>query len=157
MMRSRGFSLIEMLVTLGILAVLAAMAVPLMQASNQRDKELELRTALRDIRGAIDAYKQATLDGRVQIAANDSGYPKSLETLSEGIKDATDPGGKKRLYFLRRIPRDPFADTRLAPADTWGLRSYASSAEAPIPGADVFDVYSRSTRIGFNGIAYKDW
>ncbi len=156
-MKHRGFSLIEMLVTLAIVAILAGMAVPLLQASNQRSKEQDLRVALRDIRGAIDDYYQATREGRVAAADNETGYPKTLDILQDGVKDRTDPSGNKRIYFLRRIPRDPFADTRLAADQTWGLRSYASPPDAPVEGADVFDVYSRSTRIGFNGLPYKDW
>ncbi|EHP44250.1 general secretion pathway gspg related transmembrane protein [Cupriavidus basilensis OR16] len=154
---ARGFTLIELLVTLAVTALLATMVVPLAQVTLQRQHEQELRRALREIRTAIDAYKQATDQGRIQRAIDSTGYPKSLNTLVDGVEDTRDPK-KAKIYFLRRIPRDPlYTDYRVPDADTWGKRSYASEPSDPQEGADVYDVFSTSTAIGLNGIPYRRW
>lgn len=156
-MNSRGFTLIEMIVTVAVVAVLAAIAVPVMQLTAQRAKESELRTALRQIREGIDSYKRHADEGRIARAADGSGYPPRLEDLVKGLPDAKSPGAA-RIYLMRRIPRDPFnTDTSLDAAASWGLRSYASPPDAPAAGADVFDVYSRAPGVGLNGIAYREW
>lgn len=155
--RCRGFSLIELMVTLAILALLASVAVPFAQLVQQRHKETELRTALRDIRSALDDYRQAVKEGRVESPADASGYPPDLDALWQGVVDKTRPDGRK-LYFLRRLPRDPFyPDSAADPATTWGLRSYESPPDAPAPGRDVFDVYSLSPATGLDGVPYRDW
>lgn len=155
--RQGGFTLMEVLAAATLLALLAASSVPLLEASARRAKEAELRAALRTVREAIDAYRDAVDAGRIVRRADESGYPPSLEVLAAGVTDAKDPG-RRRIYFLRRIPRDPFADDpTAAAAATWGLRSYASPHDAPAAGADVYDVYSRSSRIGMNGVPYRDW
>lgn len=151
-----GFTLIELVITVAILAVLASAIVPLAELTRVRAKESELRAALRTLRDAIDAYKRAADEGRVQRAADESGYPRALEALVDGVNDAKNPGQRK-IYFLRRMPRDPFADPETPAAATWGRRSYASSPDAPQEGRDVFDVYSRSTAKGLNGIPYNQW
>ncbi|HEX7888787.1 MAG TPA: type II secretion system protein [Ramlibacter sp.] len=157
MKRARGFTLMELLVTVAILAILAGMAVPTVELAARRSKEQELRTELRRIREALDAYKRAVDDGRLAAAANESGYPKSLQALVDGVENVKDPK-KGKLYFLRRVPRDPFAGEKVADAaDTWGLRSYASAADDPQPGEDVFDVYSRARGTGINGVPYRAW
>lgn len=143
--------------TLVIVSVLASAALPMAELTVQRNKEQELRRSLRDIREALDAYKQAGDEGRVLRKAGDSGFPRTLEMLVEGVADAKSPNGGK-IYFLRRIPRDPFnADTSLPAAKTWGKRSYASSPDEPKEGADVYDVYSTSNAVGLNGILYREW
>ncbi len=152
----RGFTLIELIITVAIVAILASAALPLTQIAMQRGKEQELRTALRQIREAIDAYKQAADDGRVTRAADASGYPPSLDALVLGVDDAKMPV-KKSIYFLRRLPRDPFAPDSLPAAESWGKRSYESPPDNPRDGKDVFDVYSLAEGNGLNGIAYKDW
>lgn len=155
--RAAGFSLIELMVTLAILALLASMAVPFAQLVQQRHKETELRHALRQIRTALDSYRQHVKEGRVEAAADASGYPPDLDALWQGVDDRTRPDAGK-LYFLRRLPRDPFfPDSAAPPASTWGLRSYASPPDAPAPGRDVFDVYSLSPASGLNGVPYREW
>jgi general secretion pathway protein G len=152
-----GFTLIELVITVAIVAILSTAIVPLVQVTMQRAKEHELRTALRQMREAIDAYKQATDEGRVAKRVNESGYPKSLEMLAAGVEDAQDPK-KAKIYFLRRVLRDPMApDSTLAAAETWGKRSYASPPDEPKAGDDVFDVYSLSPGIGLNAVRYREW
>jgi general secretion pathway protein G len=153
-----GFTLIEMMVTVAIVGVLASMAVPFAEIAVQRGKEQELRHALREIRTALDAYKKAVEDGRTLSARTESGYPASLQVLVDGVDDASNPAKKKRVHFLRRIPRDPFAvDPTWTAEESWGKRSYESSADAPQEGADVFDVYTRASGTGLNGIPYSRW
>jgi general secretion pathway protein G len=152
-----GFTLIELVVTVAIVGVLAWMAVPLLEVSAQRHKETELRLALRQIRSAIDAYRQAVLEKKIESPADASGYPPDLERLVKGVPDISTPAGTK-LYFLRRLPRDPMnPDATLAPAETWGLRSYGSPHDAPQPGEDVFDVYSLSEGVSLNGVPYREF
>ncbi|GAA5175858.1 hypothetical protein GCM10025771_09180 [Niveibacterium umoris] len=157
MRRTRGFTLIELLVTLAIMALLAALVVPVAELALQRAREAELRTALRTLRNAIDAYKQASDDGRIALKAGGSGYPPKLAALVEGVTDAKSPKGGK-LYFLRRIPRDPTnPDTYADAAATWATRSYASDPDHPRAGEDVFDVFSQSPGIGLDGSPYNAW
>lgn len=155
--RRSGFSLIELLVAAAILGLLATVAMPMAELTVKREKEHELRVALRQIRDAIDAYKIAASSGKIALTSGQSGYPPTLTDLVAGVTDATNTSGPK-LYFLRRVPRDPFyPDQTTAAVDTWGLRSYDSSPDAPRAGDDVFDVYSQSTQTGLNGVPYKDW
>jgi general secretion pathway protein G len=156
-MRSRGFTLIELVITVAIVAVLASVALPLNELTAQRAKEQDLRRALREIRTALDAYKQASDDGRIVKRVGESGYPKRLEELAEGVEDQKNPK-KERIYFLRRIPRDPLAsDANASAADTWGKRSYASPPDDPKEGDDVFDVYTLAAGVGLNGRPYREW
>ena len=153
----RGFTYVELMISVAIMAVLLSVAVPTTQLLAQRQKEHQLREALTSMREAIDAYKRATEQKRIALNQGESGYPKSLAQLVEGVDDLQSPT-RQKIYFLRRIPTDPMADANMgAEAQSWGLRSYASSAEQPSPGEDVFDVYSTSTVLGLNGVAYKDW
>ena len=156
--RRYGFTLIELVVTVAIVALLASAVVPLAEVSMQRSKEQELRLALRQIRTALDAYKEAVDEGRIERDLLQSGYPPNLKVLIEGVPDAASPEGKSRIYFLRRIPRDPlFSDPNQPDEETWGKRSYESSGEAPEAGDDVFDVYSMASGTGLNGIPYRRW
>ncbi|MFG6489834.1 type II secretion system protein [Roseateles sp. BYS78W] len=154
---NRGFTLVEMLAVVTIVGILAAAAQPLATWVHKRQREAELRQALRTLRNGLDAYWQATKEGRITLKAGESGYPPDLDSLVRGVPDATDPQRQKRLYFLRRLPRDPLADVALPAAETWALRSYDSPPESPAPGKDVFDVHSRSEGIAIDGSRYRDW
>lgn len=160
----RGFTLVELVITLAIVAILASVAMPMLKVSVQRNKEAELRTNLRQIRDALDAYKKAYDDGRVGLKSIDkSGYPPNLDVLVDAIEDKSVPDGKKKIRFLRRIPRDPMrsrddsSSRENSRSDFWGLRSYASDTDNPTAGEDVYDVYSLSPLTGTNGIPYAKW
>ncbi len=151
-----GFSLVELLVVVAIMSILASVGMPLAKLAQQRTKEEELRRSLRDIRTAIDNYKRLVDEGRIEKPADGSGYPPGLAALGQGVQDAKSLPGTK-IYLLRRLPRDPFADPGTDAEETWSLRSYESPPDEPQPGKDVFDVHSKSRQIGFNGIAYNQW
>jgi general secretion pathway protein G len=155
--RQNGFSLVELLVSVAIIGVLASVAMPVVELTQKRQKEAELRIALRDIRRAIDEYKDAANKKRIKVESDASGYPPTLTDLVNGTPDLASKNGAM-IYFLRRVPRDPFnSDPSVSASDTWGKRSFASSANKPMPGADVYDVYTKSEGVGLNGIAYKEW
>lgn len=152
-----GFTLIELVVTLALLGVLAMLAAPMTEAAVQRSREQALRESLREIRSAIDRYHLAVEQGRIVRRLGESGYPPNLEVLVTGLPDAQNPKGGQ-IYFLRRLPRDPFfRDSQVPAAATWGLRSYASAADDPREGEDVFDVFSRADGVGLDGIPYREW
>lgn len=155
----RGLTLIELLVTLVILSILAAAALPYAELTVRRDKELELRRALREIRVAIDAFHDDWAAAHIPKsgeAASDDGYPKTLQVLVEGADSADAKGGKRR--YLRRVPRDPFADQARGTPDQWILRGYRDERDSIVwSGKDVYDVSSASEEIALDGTRYKDW
>jgi general secretion pathway protein G len=151
-----GFTLIELVITVAIIGLLASIAAPLTETVVRRGKEQELKSALMSMRDAIDAYKEAGDNGRIERAAAESGYPPTLDVLVEGVTDKRSPAAHK-IYFLRRIPRDPFADPAQPAAQSWGLRSYDSPPEAPRAGKDVFDVYSLAEGKALDGTIYREW
>jgi general secretion pathway protein G len=155
--RMRGFTLIELVITLAIVGLLATAAMPLAHLIAKREKEAELRGALRQIRDALDAYRLAGQTGHIKQELGASGYPPDLEVLYTGVEDEASEQ-RVHLYFLRRIPRDPFFPDGSVPAEqTWGLRSYQSPPDDPQAGEDVFDVYSLSNATGLNGVPYRQW
>ena len=152
---TRGYSLIELLVVASIILVLASAVMPLMRVATQRQRELELHRVLREIRTAIDKYKDAVDAGQIGGTDNQlgsEGYPKDLETLVDGVSAVGDASGKK-LKFLRRVPVDPM--TRSV---EWGLRSYQDDPDATSwGGKNVFDVYTKSEGTALDGTKYRDW
>jgi general secretion pathway protein G len=156
----KGFSYIELIVSVAILALLATAATPYLEKTIKREKEADLRRELRIIRTAIDQYKKAYDEGRITKVLGASGYPPNLDVLVNGVPNITDPN-KTKMRFLRRIPADPmYASSegeQVAPSATWGKRSYDSEADNPREGVDVFDVYSLSEQNGLNGIPYREW
>ncbi len=157
-MRARGFTLVELVITVAIVSLLATAVVPSAQLLYQRERERELRAALHTIRGALDAYKAAADTGRIKKQLDKTGYPPDLQTLVDGVDDAGSAKEGVKIYFLRRLPRDPFwPDATTPAAQTWGLRSYASPPDDPQPGDDVYDVRSLSPRTGLDGVPDRDW
>ena len=150
-----GYTFVELLVVTTILLILASAVQPLARVTLQRSREAELRRSLRDMRDAIDAFKDA-VDANV-IPATDlrpgsEGYPPDLETLVKGVSVANDASGRK-LKFLRRVPIDPM--TR---SDEWGLRSYQDKPDAARwGGQNVYDVHSTSDGVALDGTKYRDW
>ena len=151
----RGFSMIELMAVLAILAVLVWASMPLAEAARERERERALQRAIWQIRDAIDAYKHMSDNSGVLRPAELSGYPPTLGALVQGVPDAK--AGNRLVYFLRSVPRDPFAPPELSAERTWGLRSFQSSAEAPSAGADVYDVYSKAPGSGLNGVPFRAW
>lgn len=152
-----GFSFIELLASLAIMAVLLLVAVPSARLVTQRHREAELRSALATIREGIDRYKKAVEQGKIPVKVGESGFPPDLSVLTEGVEDVSTPD-RRKIYFLRRLPADPlYAGDARDPADTWGLRSYESPPDEPSAGDDVFDVYSLAPGVGLNGVRYRDW
>lgn len=151
MNRQRGFTLMEMLVTATVLIILASATVPLMKNGIRRQKELELRRSLREMRLAIDAYKTQAEQQKIKAPPpENNGYPESLEVLVEGVPAM---GKNAKVRFLRRIPLDPFTGKA-----EWGLRSTNDDPDSTSwGGSHVFDVYSLATGTGMNGVPYREW
>ncbi len=152
-----GFTLLEIIIVIMVLSVLTAAAIPMVRNSVKREREIELRLALRQLRQAIDKYREYTerFPNAIPIELKTpTGYPKDLKVLEEGFIPANVVGTSgTRVKFIRRIPIDPMTGD-----DDWGLRSYKDDIDATSwGGEDVFDVYSKSTGTALNGTKYKDW
>jgi len=156
MIRSqRGFSFVEMIIVTMILIILASAVLPLARVTSQRQREAELRRSLREIRTAIDKFKDSVDMGLIattELQPGSEGYPPDLETLVEGVPAANDASGRK-LKFLRRVPIDPMTgDTE------WGKRSYQDKPDATSwGGQNIFDVYTTSQGTALDGSKYRDW
>jgi general secretion pathway protein G len=152
---SAGYTFVELLVVTTILLILASAAMPLTRVTIQRTKEAELRRTLREMRTAIDKFKDAVDTGLISnldVKAGSEGYPPDLETLVEGVTVANDASGRK-LKFLRRVPIDP-----LTGEAEWGLRAYQDRPDSTSwGGQNVFDVYSLAEGTGLDGTKYRDW
>lgn len=150
--RQRGFTMVELIVSFTIMGLLTSMAVPLAAYKVKRDKERELRYALREIRRAIDNYKDASTLGKIDVKLGTEGYPETLEILVQGVKLSQSADGKT-IKFLRRIPMDPMTGTY-----DWGKRSMQDDPKAQSwGGQNVFDVYSKSTERARDGTPYAEW
>ena len=149
--REKGLTLVEVVVTIAVLLILAGAVMPLAKVTLKRQKELELRRALRTMRQAIDLFKQYSDQGLIEKEGVDSeGYPPELETLVEGVPQV---GTTKKLKFLRRVPMDPFTHR-----DEWGLRSYQDEADSRSWGRqNVYDVYTLYDGTALDGTKYRDW
>lgn len=152
---SRGFTFVELLVVSTLLIILAAAIMPLAKVTVQRQREAELRRSLREMRTAIDKFKDAADNGLISpmdLKTGAEGYPPDLETLVEGVSVVNDQSGRK-LKFLRRIPIDP-----LTSSTDWGMRSYQDKPDASSwGGQNVFDVYTKSKGTALDGTKYRDW
>ena len=152
---SRGYTFVEVLVVVTILLILASAVLPLAQVVSQRTRETELRRDLREMRTAIDKFKDAVDQGIIpatEIKPENEGYPSDLRTLVDGVSVANDASGRK-LKLLRRIPIDPMTNST-----DWGLRSYQDKPDTTSwGGQNVFDVYTRSDATALDGTKYRDW
>ncbi len=153
--RQEGFSFVELLVVSALLLIISSAVLPLAKVTIQRQREIELRRALREMRTAIDRYKDAVdqgLIGSVDVKAGSEGYPADLDVLVKGVAVANDASGRK-LKFLRRIPIDP-----MTKSTDWGKRSYQDPPDSTSwGGQNVFDVYTKSSGTGLDGTKYSDW
>ncbi|GAA6140408.1 hypothetical protein NBRC116584_02260 [Hydrogenophaga sp. 5NK40-0174] len=142
---------------MAVLGILAAAILPLSETLVRSRQERALRHNLWEIRTAIDAYKRMADEGVVSKGRAGNGYPDSLQALVEGVPDIRDDHKGVKHYFLRRIPKDPFADSSVPAPESWRLRSYASSASQPAPGQDVYDIRSSSDALAIDGTTYAQW
>ncbi len=153
--RTGGYTFVELLIVIALLMILASAAMPLVRVSVRRQKEAELRHTLREVRTAIDRYKDAVdrgLIGGTNVRTGSEGYPPDLRTLVEGVPRANDASGFK-LKFLRRVPLDPILNNT-----DWGLRSYQDRHDSSSwGGQNVFDIYSKASGKGLDGTPYRQW
>ena len=149
--RKRGFTLIELMITVLVISVLVGLAVPLARNTIKREKEIELHTALREVRTAIDKYKDASDKGLIMVKVDTEGYPENLQVLVDGVQLAGQVD--KKLKLLRRIPKDPMTNST-----EWGQRSYQDDpTSSSWGGQNVFDIHTKSEGTALDGSKYKDW
>jgi len=146
-----GLTLIELILACAILMILATAALPLARVAVMHHKEDMLRYDLREMRDAIDRYKDAADQNKIQVQADTDGYPPDLQTLVDGV--SLNGAQDKRIHFLREIPVDPMTGSK-----DWGMRSVQDDPDSTEwGGTDVFDVYSKSTGTALDGTKYSDW
>ncbi len=154
--RRKGFTLVEMLVTLTIVSILALAILPLAKTAVKREKEISLKRNLRMMRGAIDAYKKLADEKTFEFDEETEGYPPDLEILVKGIEAKMEVNGQevtKTIKFLRRIPKDPMTNSY-----DWGLRSYQDDSDSDVWGGEnVYDVFTKSPGTALDGTKYKEW
>jgi general secretion pathway protein G len=152
----RGYTFVELLVVTALLAILASAVMPMARVATQRQREIELRRALREMRTAIDRFKDAADQGLISntdLETRNEGYPPDLDVLVEGMPAAADPLGRRKLKFLRRVPIDPMTH-----GTDWGKRSYQDRPDSRSwGGQNVFDVYTTSDGTALDGTKYSDW
>lgn len=157
--RQYGLTLIELLVTLVILSILATAAIPYVEITVTRTKEIELRRNLREIRTAIDRLHDDWIAGRItkaSLGVSDNGYPKTLQVLVDGVEESSTKGVKRR--YLRRIPPDPFSEKYSKQEEQWNARGYEDEPDNIMwNGKDIYDVHSKSDRKALDNTNYKDW
>jgi len=146
-----GFTLIELLATITIIAILVGLSLPLAKNALKRDREQRLREVLREMRVAIDKFKDESDRGTIEKPNDTEGYPQTLDQMVDGVQLIGQAG--KNIKFLRKIPLDPMTNST-----DWGMRSYQDEPTSQSwGGQNVFDVYSKSDGIAFDGTRYKDW
>ncbi|MCK5057440.1 MAG: type II secretion system protein [Candidatus Aminicenantes bacterium] len=151
--RTRGFSLIELLIVVLIISILALVAIPMVETSVKREKEIQLRRNLRTIITAIDEYRKFIIKNKIEHDEDTYGYPETLETLIDGIEYEDKQGEDRIQKFLRKIPVDPMTNSY-----EWGLRSYQDKRDSTSwSGDNVYDVYTKSERKALDGTYYKGW
>jgi general secretion pathway protein G len=151
MRKYRGFTLIELIATIAVLAILVGVSLPLARNAIKREREAELHRALREMRTAIDKHKEAADNGQIEKPNDTEGYPQTLDVLVDGVQLIGQAG--KTIKFLRKIPIDPMTNST-----DWGLRSYQDEPTAQSwGGQNVFDVYTKSDGVAFDGTRYRDW
>jgi general secretion pathway protein G len=152
---SSGFTFIELVITTGVLMVLASAAIPLARVSIRRQQEAELHRELRLMRAAIDRFKDAADAGQIaatQLQFGCENYPASLQMLVDGVPRANDASGRV-IHFLRSVPIDPIMKTT-----DWGLRAYGDPPDTTTwSGSCVYDVYTKADGKGLDGTKYRDW
>ena len=151
--KQAGFTFIELIVVVVIISVLAAVSIPMVKTSVQREKEIQLRRSLRLIRTALDEFKEFVEKNRIKVDEESYGYPETLEDLVEGIEYRDRKNNKRIKKFLRKIPSDPITNSF-----QWGLRSYQDDRDSEEWGGEnVWDIYSKSEKKALNGSYYKEW
>ena len=151
--RKRGFTLVELLIVALIISVLALVAIPMVETSVRREKEIQLRRNLRTIITAIDEYRKFVIENNIEYDEDTYGFPETLEDLVDGVEYEDKQGEERIQKFLRKIPVDPMTNTY-----DWGLRSYQDKRDSTSWGGEnVYDVYTTSERRALDGTYYKEW